>query len=106
MFEEDEQITEIAAKLTAQASDDNEQSARLHSRKPLPEHLDCRKQVLTPGEKCNTCGEALKAASEDVTEELDYVPGRSDYSDYAKFNASKCRKRFHPWRNFPEQPHR
>jgi transposase len=45
-------------------------------RKPLPEHLERKQQVLTPGEDCSKCGGNLKKLGEDVTEELEYVPGR------------------------------
>ena len=49
---------------------------RKHRRKPLPEHLHRNEQVLSPGEACNACGGSLKTLGEDVTEELEYVPGR------------------------------
>jgi len=45
-------------------------------RKPLPEHLHRNETVLSPGEDCAECGGSLKALGEDVTEELEYVPGR------------------------------
>ena len=45
-------------------------------RKPLPEHLERNEQVLTPGVNCSKCGGSLKKLGEDVTEELEYVPGR------------------------------
>jgi transposase len=45
-------------------------------RKPLPEHLERNEKVLTPGEDCSKCGGNLKKLGEDVTEELEYVPGR------------------------------
>lgn len=45
-------------------------------RKPLPEHLHREEQTLSPGEACPDCGGALKALGEDVTEELEYIPGR------------------------------
>jgi len=45
-------------------------------RKPLPEHLERKEQVLTPGDNCSKCGGDLKTLGEDVTEELEYVPGR------------------------------
>lgn len=45
-------------------------------RKPLPEHLERKEQVLLPGEECSKCGGGLKTLGEDVTEELEYVPGR------------------------------
>ncbi|MCP4073532.1 MAG: IS66 family transposase, partial [Hyphomicrobiales bacterium] len=45
-------------------------------RKSLPEHLERNEQVLTPGDNCSKCGGGLKTLGEDVTEELEYVPGR------------------------------
>ncbi len=44
-------------------------------RKPLPPELQRNEQVLSPGEACK-CGGTLRAIGEDVTEELEYVPGR------------------------------
>lgn len=45
-------------------------------RAPLPEHLHREEQTLSPGESCAACGGALKTLGENVTEELEYVPGR------------------------------
>ncbi|MFK5978123.1 MAG: IS66 family transposase [Rhizobiaceae bacterium] len=45
-------------------------------RKPLPEHLERNEEILTPGDNCRKCGGDLKKLGEDVTEELEYVPGR------------------------------
>jgi len=45
-------------------------------RKPLPEHLPRNEEVLSPGDACRHCGGKLKKLGEDVTEELEYVPGR------------------------------
>ncbi len=45
-------------------------------RKPLPNHLPRNETVLTPGDACGACGGRLKHLGEDVTEELEYVPGR------------------------------
>ncbi|MFV1527559.1 IS66 family transposase [Phaeobacter sp. JH20_10] len=44
-------------------------------RKPLPPELPRFDQVLSPGEACQ-CGGKLRSISEDITEELEYVPGR------------------------------
>ena len=41
----------------------------------MPASLLRHEQVLTPGVIC-TCGGALRAIGEDVTEELEYIPGR------------------------------
>jgi transposase len=46
------------------------------TRKPLPEHLPREDVVLDPGETCEQCGGALRHLSEDVSETLEYVPGR------------------------------
>ncbi len=42
----------------------------------MPDHLDRHDQVLSPGDDCNHCGGSLKKLGQDVTEELEYVPGR------------------------------
>ena len=44
-------------------------------RKPLPPELPRNDTVLSPGETC-ACGGKLRTISEDVTEELEYIPGR------------------------------
>lgn len=51
-------------------------SKRKPRRAPLPGHLHREEQTLSPGEACPDCGGALKAVGEDITEELEYVPGR------------------------------
>lgn len=76
-FEEDEAIAEAAeeqARPEVSAADDK--SPRQHSRKPLPDHLDRHDEVLSPGDDCTRCGGTLKTLGEDITEELEYVPGR------------------------------
>ncbi len=45
-------------------------------RKPMPEQLERKEQMLSPGENCSKCGGDLKRLGEDVTEELEYIPGR------------------------------
>ncbi|NKB59719.1 MAG: IS66 family transposase, partial [Alphaproteobacteria bacterium] len=45
-------------------------------RKPLPGHLPRNETTLSPGDACGECGGALKTLGDDVTEELEYVPGR------------------------------
>ena len=44
-------------------------------RKPLPPELPRNDTVLSPGDEC-ACGGKLRTISEDVTEELEYIPGR------------------------------
>ena len=79
-FSEDEAIACAAAEQTAPAATDQKpdptRPERRHNRKPLPDHLERNETVLSPGENCGACGGALKTLGEDVTEELEYVPGR------------------------------
>jgi len=49
---------------------------RQPKRRRLPDHLPRNEQVLSPGEVCGQCGGKLKRLGEDVTEELEYTPGR------------------------------
>ncbi len=44
-------------------------------RKPLPSNLPRNEEILSPGETCK-CGGPLRSIGEDVTEELEYIPGR------------------------------
>ncbi len=76
-FEEDEAIAEAASEQTQPETPSVEDKPpRQHSRKPLPDHLDRHEEVLSPGEDCTRCGGKLKTLGEDITEELEYVPGR------------------------------
>jgi transposase len=45
-------------------------------RKPLPGHLPRSEVVHRPDCACPACGSALRQVGEDVTEVLDYIPGR------------------------------
>lgn len=72
---------EIAKAVDTPAADETNDTAeegpkQKPYRKPLPDHLHRNNQVLSPGEECSDCGGSLKTLGEDVTEELEYVPGR------------------------------
>jgi hypothetical protein len=73
--------TEIApaskAQKTAPETDADQEAPakRTHNRAPLPDHLERQEEILSPGDACGDCGGALKQLGEDVTEELEYVPG-------------------------------
>jgi transposase len=46
-------------------------------RRPIPDHIQRMEVDLTPGaDACADCGRRLRRIGEDVTEELEYVPGR------------------------------
>ncbi|EDZ46985.1 transposase IS66 [Rhodobacterales bacterium Y4I] len=73
-LEEEETAAAQVAGADAPDGDAEGQKAK-PKRKPLPPELPRIDQILTPGEAC-TCGGQLRAIAEDVTEELEYVPGR------------------------------
>ena len=74
-FAEDEAIAEAAVEQTA-AAEVEPKPRRKHNRKPLPAHLPRHDTHLSAGESCGECGGELKPLCEDVTEELEYIPGR------------------------------
>ena len=46
-------------------------------RRPIPDHIPRMEVERTPGaDACADCGGRLRRIGEDVTEELEYVPGR------------------------------
>lgn len=73
--------TEIAASSAAQKTapkadaDEDVSAKRTHNRAPLPDHLERQEETLSPDDTCGDCGGMLKPLGEDVTEELEYVPG-------------------------------
>ncbi|WP_057463324.1 IS66 family transposase [Pseudovibrio sp. POLY-S9] len=73
---EDKAIAEAAEDQCNPASSVDKSEKRQHSRKPLPAHLERNDTVLVPSDNCRQCGGALKQLGEDITEELEYVPGR------------------------------
>ena len=69
---EDEEIARAAEVLPEPPAATKSQPKR----RPLPDHLPREETVLTPGDRCSACGDHLKRLGEDVTEELEYIPGR------------------------------
>ena len=65
-----------AAELVGPSSGDPTLAKEQPKRRPLPDHVPRNEQLLSPGEACSRCGGRLKKLGEDVTEELEYVPGR------------------------------
>ena len=81
-LQEDEEIEAAANEQKNEAAsngtdvDETDKPARRkHSRTPLPDHLDRQDEVLSPGEDCTDCGGNRRQIGEDVTGELEYVPG-------------------------------
>jgi len=72
------EMSEIAiSTLTAKLSLPDEAPADKPKRKPIPDHIPRIEVELTPGTaECGHCGGKLRRLGEDVTEELEYVPGR------------------------------
>lgn len=64
-----------AARITSPDDEGDVEQKTKPKRKPLPPELPRFEEVLSPGEEC-TCGGKLRIIGEDVTEELEYVPGR------------------------------
>ncbi|NKB59571.1 MAG: IS66 family transposase [Alphaproteobacteria bacterium] len=95
MLEEEE----IARAAEAPARKDTESPAgekRRPKRRPLPDHLPRNETVLAAGEVCVSCGGALKRLGDDVTEELEYVPGRFVVNRIVRpRTACACCERFH-----------
>lgn len=67
---------EVARDADPAAPEDAGEAKRKPRRKPLPKELPRTESILSPGEACAGCGGSLKRLGEDVTEELDYIPGR------------------------------
>jgi transposase len=67
---------ELARAADPAVPEDAGETRKKPRRKPLPKDLPRNETVLSPGEICAGCGGRFKALGEDVTEELDYIPGR------------------------------
>ena len=65
------------ARMTAKLKLPDEEKKDKPKRRPIPDHIPRQEIELTTGdEDCAQCGGALRRLGEDVTEELEYVPGR------------------------------
>ena len=103
---EDEEIA-ASAQEPAPVDADTDQSATppkgKPKRKPLPDHLPRNETTLSPGDSCGECGGDLKTLGEDVTEELEYIPGRFVVNRIIRPRMTcTCCETFHqaalPWR--------
>jgi transposase len=84
----------VAAASSAAADDDESVAVRRKSpgRRPLPEHLPRREIVHTPDCTCPACGSAMRKVGEDVSEVLDYIPGRFEVIRHIRpaFSCRRC----------------
>jgi transposase len=65
---------------------------RRRGRRPLPEHLPRTDVVHAPSCVCPACGGAMRKVGEDVTETLDYIPGRFEVIRHVRpaFSCRRC----------------
>lgn len=71
----EEEETAAARTASGEETDDKAEPKSKPKRKPLPPELPRNEEILSPGETCK-CGGGLRTIGEDVTEELEYIPGR------------------------------
>ena len=76
LFTENEEISEATVKVVKPEAEGSAEPKAKAKRRPLPDHLDRIEQVLSVGEDCPECGGDLSKLGEDITEELEYIPGR------------------------------
>lgn len=86
---------EVAASAAASAPEapvETVQPKTKGGRRPLPEHLPRREVVHEPVCACPACGGAMRRVGEDVTEILDYVPGRFEVIRHVRpsFSCRAC----------------
>jgi transposase len=67
------------------------ESRKPRTRRPLPEHLPRTDVVHAAPDACPACGGEMRQVGEDVTEILDYVPGRFQVIRHVR-PACSCRK--------------
>ena len=73
---EEQEIARAAERPPPEPSSDDADEKRQPKRRPLPDHLPRNETVIGIGEDCASCGGRLRRLGEDVTEELEYKPGR------------------------------
>ena len=76
LFTENEEVAKSAAGTELTPPTEPAEPKAKPKRKPLPEHLERIEQILAIGEGCPECGGDLSKLGEDITEELEYIPGR------------------------------
>ena len=76
LFAENEEIADAAEEAVDITPSELVEPKAKPKRKPLPDHLDRIEQVLSVSDDCLECGGDLSKLGADVTEELEYIPGR------------------------------
>jgi len=76
LFAENEAIAQAVTEAEQTPATEPVEPKGKPKRKPLPDHLDRIEQVLSIGKDCPDCGGDLSKLGEDITEELEYIPGR------------------------------
>ena len=72
----EEQEIARAAEVRATQANPLQGEKQQPKRRPLPESLPREEVMLSPGSACAACGGKLHELGRDVTEELEYIPGR------------------------------
>jgi len=75
----------------APAAEPEEETPPARPRRKLPDHLPRIVQVHEPACTCTVCGGAMRKVGEDVTEILDYIPGRFEVIRHVRPSYS-CRR--------------
>ncbi|MFT5345790.1 MAG: transposase [Sulfitobacter sp.] len=75
LFAENEEIAKSATEVEQTALAALLEPKAKPKRKPLPEHLERIEQILSVGGDCPECGGDVSKLGEDITEELEYIPG-------------------------------
>ena len=89
---EDLEVAAAAAAAVAAPADETRPSQTARAgRRPLPEHLPRTEIVHEPSCSCPTCGGEMRKVGEEVTEILDYIPGRFEVIRHVR-PALSCRR--------------
>ncbi|MBU2582284.1 MAG: IS66 family transposase [Alphaproteobacteria bacterium] len=87
--------TEEAAAPPPSPRGSSEENARGHTpakpRRQLPDHLPRRTKIHEVAHECQHCGGAMRKVGEDVTEVLEYIPGRFEVIRHVR-PAMSCRQ--------------
>ncbi|WP_310619982.1 IS66 family transposase [Flexibacterium corallicola] len=73
---ENQEIVTAGEAPTIEEEEQAQEDKQKPKRKSLPGNLPRNIEVLDPGEVCPCCRGRLKTLGEDITEELEYIPGR------------------------------